>query len=221
MLPVGHSTARYLGSHILLIRVWLARRNSDQIANSTIKFVRLPSDLQSSGHVSFQVSADVDFTALVAKGQIVNDWVCAAHKNVTTFPCVTATATMSDRTTQSDLKLKLKDVVVAVRDVTEWHDLGLQLGLPEHVLKLIEAHPNIEGHRRMMLSKWLESDPQASWEKLIAALMTLRRKDVAENIRRQLLRQNAAALKQDERQLVARNLSAGVEQEKNQRKHYY
>ena len=92
---------------------------------------------------------------------------------------------MSDR--PSDIKLELKDVVLAVREVTEWHDLGLQLGLPEYVLKVIASHPNVEEHQRMMLSKWLESDPSASWEKLAAALFTLGKKVSAENVRRQFL----------------------------------
>ena len=92
---------------------------------------------------------------------------------------------MSDR--PSDIKLELKDVVLAVREVTEWHDLGLQLGLPDYVLKVIASHPNVEEHQRMMLSKWLESDPLASWEKLAAALFTLGKKVSAENVRRQFL----------------------------------
>ena len=104
---------------------------------------------------------------------------------------------MSDRPTPSDLKLELKDVVVAVWDVIEWHDLGLQLGLPENLLRSIEVdHPNIGDRRRMMLSKWLEFDPEASWEKLIAALMTIRKKDVTENIKRQFLQQSEADTKQ-------------------------
>ena len=92
---------------------------------------------------------------------------------------------MSDR--PSDIKLELKDIVLAVREVTEWHDLGLQLGLPEYVLKVIASHPNVEEHQRMMLSKWLESDPLASWEKLAAALFTIGKKVCAENVRRQFL----------------------------------
>ena len=92
---------------------------------------------------------------------------------------------MSDR--PSDIKLELKDVVVAVREVTEWYDLGLQLGLPDYVLKVVASHPNVEEHQRMMLSKWLESDPSASWEKLAAALCTIGKKVSAEKVRRQFL----------------------------------
>ena len=57
---------------------------------------------------------------------------------------------MSDRL--SDIELKLQHVVVAVKDVTEWYDLGLQLGLSDASLRLIASNPDIEGRMRMMLS---------------------------------------------------------------------
>ena len=56
----------------------------------------------------------------------------------------------------------------------------------------------------MMLSKWLESDPSASWEKLAAALFTLGKKASAENVRRQFLGllpvQSGAVVEQDAKQ---------------------
>ena len=114
----------------------------------------------------------------------------------------------------SDLKLELKDVVVAVWDVIEWHDLGLQLGLPEYVLKVIASHPNVEEHQRMMLSKWLESDPSASWEKLAAALFTSGKKVSAENVRRQFL----GLLPVQSGAVVPVQSGAVVEQDAKQRK---
>ena len=87
---------------------------------------------------------------------------------------------MSDR--PSDLKLQ--HLVIAVKDViTEWHDLGLHLGLPDSTLKLIGSSPDIEGHLRMMLSKWLDYDPEASWDKLANALNTMGKNVIAANIR--------------------------------------
>ena len=90
---------------------------------------------------------------------------------------------MSDR--PSDLTdFKLQTIVTAVKDViTDWHDLGLQLGLPEPVLKLIGSDPDIEGHLRTMLSKWLDYDPEASWDKLASALDTIGKNAIAANIR--------------------------------------
>ena len=83
--------------------------------------------------------------------------------------------------------LELKDVVLAVKEVTRWHEVGLQLGLPEEKLKLISTHPDIEGHQRMMLSKWLSYDPEASWTKLVAALRAIGERSVAEKVARQFV----------------------------------
>ena len=94
---------------------------------------------------------------------------------------------MSERP-NGDLKLpELKDLVIAVRGVVEWHDLGLQLGLPESTLALIATHPDVEGHLRMMLSKWLQFDPEASWEKLATALSKIGKNAIAANIRQQFM----------------------------------
>ena len=70
----------------------------------------------------------------------------------------------------------------------EWYDLGLQLGLPDSDLKLIDSSPDIEGHLRMMLSKWLDYDPEASWDKLANALNTIGKNTIAANIRSKYVR---------------------------------
>ena len=94
---------------------------------------------------------------------------------------------MSERPTSDLKKPELKDLVLAVKDVVKWHDLGLQLGLPEPTLASIALHPDIEGHLRMMLSKWLQYDPEASWEKLATALSKIEKNVIAANVRREFL----------------------------------
>ena len=93
---------------------------------------------------------------------------------------------MSDRL--KDLEVELRDVVVALKDVagTQWYDLGLQLQLSPSTLDTIKAdHQNVDDCKRMMLRKWLQSDPEASWEKLAAALTLSGHKTTAAAIRRQ------------------------------------
>ena len=86
-----------------------------------------------------------------------------------------------------DLKLpELKDLVIALRDLVECHALGLQLGLPESTLKLIDKHP-VEDHLRVMLSEWLQFDPEASWEKLATALNKIGKNAIAACVRREFL----------------------------------
>ena len=91
---------------------------------------------------------------------------------------------MSDRA-----QLELKDLVLAVKDVTDWYGLGVQLSLPVYMLDGIKAErlPVQEGMREM-LSKWLLSDPEASWEKLASALEAMDKGGVAENVRCQFVR---------------------------------
>ena len=94
---------------------------------------------------------------------------------------------MSERPT-SDIKLpKLKDLVIALKDLVECHALGLQLGLPESTLKLIDKHHDSKEHLRMMLSEWLQFDIEASWEKLTAALNKIGKNAIADNVRREFL----------------------------------
>ena len=90
---------------------------------------------------------------------------------------------MSERPSGDPKKPELKDLVLAVKGVVNWHDLGLQLGLPEPTLALIASHPDIEGHLRMMLSKWLQFDPEASWEKLATALGKIGQNAIAAGVR--------------------------------------
>ena len=92
---------------------------------------------------------------------------------------------MSDR--PSDVKIELKDLVVAVRGVSEWYELGLQLRLPVYILDKTEANPDFNSHMRQMLHDWLQRDPEASWEKLAAALDTIGKNVVADNVRRSFL----------------------------------
>ena len=100
-------------------------------------------------------------------------------------------------------RLELREVVIAIKDVagTQWYDLGLQLRLPPSTLDTIAAHHNVDDHKRMMLRKWLQSDPEASWERLAAALTLTGHKTIAANVRAQFVNvaiQIAAATGQDE-----------------------
>jgi hypothetical protein len=81
---------------------------------------------------------------------------------------------------------ELQHVVLAVSDVVEWFDLGLQLGLPSATLRLIAADLNtkdIKSQRLAMLSEWLKYDTAASWKKLAAALVAIGEKVAAANVR--------------------------------------
>ena len=81
---------------------------------------------------------------------------------------------------------ELKDLVIALKDLVECHALGLQLGLPESKLALIDKYP-VEDHLRMMLSEWLQFDTEASWEKLSRALGKIGKNAIAANVRQEFV----------------------------------
>ena len=92
---------------------------------------------------------------------------------------------MSDRL--NDLELELCDVILALKDVagTQWYDLGIQLRLSPSTLDTIASdHQTADDCKRVMLKKWLQSDPEASWEKLATALTLIGHETTSAAIRR-------------------------------------
>ena len=104
-------------------------------------------------------------------------------------------------TRPEDLEVELREVVLALKDVagTQWYDLGLQLRLSPSILDTIAAHHNVDDHKRMMLRKWLQIDPGASWERLAAALALIGHETTAAKVRSQFVKV-AAQLVTDEEQ---------------------
>ena len=97
---------------------------------------------------------------------------------------------MSDRL--SDLEFKLQHIVIAVKDVGEWYNLGLQLGLPDSSLAAIASHPDVKGHKRLMLSEWLKYDTEASWDKLAGALSVIGENVVSANVRSRFMKDSTS-----------------------------
>ena len=84
--------------------------------------------------------------------------------------------------------LTVNQLVVAVSTVTDWHGLGLQLGLAMSQLEQIEQHIvcQMQGPSRLMaemLNVWLKSSPTASWADLITALKAIGQNKVANDVK--------------------------------------
>ena len=78
---------------------------------------------------------------------------------------------------------KISELATVPIQPAQWYTLGLTLGLEEDVLNSIEVeqsqkHPKC---KRAMFRKWLESNPSASWNDLIKALVHIG--ETAENWR--------------------------------------
>lgn len=68
--------------------------------------------------------------------------------------------------------LTLREVENELREVAEWHQLGVQLGLTPGTLKTIENdHPrDAQRCKTEVLHFWLQNVGYVSWEKLAGAL---------------------------------------------------
>lgn len=67
----------------------------------------------------------------------------------------------------------MRDLLDAVRDVVDWHSLGVELKLSAADLRAIEVQYSVHGVARQksaMFDRWLAQDVDASWSKLAAAL---------------------------------------------------
>ena len=85
----------------------------------------------------------------------------------------------------------LRDLVIRVmpRVAPDWYNLGLQL-ISEDEVRIVEADclsSGVEVACRKMFSKWLMSDPQASWRRLVEALRAISHHTVANDIKKWLL----------------------------------
>jgi len=80
-------------------------------------------------------------------------------------------------------KLDVLSLSNELTEVVDWHQLGIQLGIPVSELSNIEAdyHKN-ERRKTETLSLWLRRTPNASWEHVVKALRQMGEKRVAENI---------------------------------------
>ena len=67
--------------------------------------------------------------------------------------------------------------------VVNWHQLGLNLGLPKHELDKIERDYQENDRQRLEMSyKWLRRTPNATWEDVVSAVQQMGENRVAENI---------------------------------------
>ena len=77
----------------------------------------------------------------------------------------------------------LKDLLKELQQVTEWHNLGLHLDVPEHKLNDIQESNsgNTDDCRREMLMVWMELEV-ATWARVIHALIHIHLPVLAANI---------------------------------------
>ena len=83
--------------------------------------------------------------------------------NLITFPGVST----------APVKPQLKDLVLL--QTTKWYNLGLQLGIEDTELDVIEENnpKDIDACKRKMFKTWLRITPSPSYQQLVEALQTV------------------------------------------------
>ena len=79
----------------------------------------------------------------------------------------------------------MKRLLTECISVSDWHTLGIQLGLTTSRLNDIHTTYHVHGVKRLkteMFDAWLKSSPNASWADLITALRNMDENRVAKNI---------------------------------------
>ena len=71
------------------------------------------------------------------------------------------------------MKPELKDLVLV--QTTKWYNLGLQLGIKDTELDVIEENnpKDIDACKRKMFKAWLRITPSPSYQQLVEALQTV------------------------------------------------
>ena len=83
-----------------------------------------------------------------------------------------------------DASLSVKNLFNATSKVHDWYTLGIQLDIEPCRLKDIQSsNLSQDNHRQEMFEVWLQSDPNASWEKLIRALDNMKYHRLSESVK--------------------------------------
>ena len=83
---------------------------------------------------------------------------------------------------------KVGNLSSELKTVTDWHQLGINLGIETHELLRIECdHQGNERRKLEMLNLWLRRNQKASWGDVVSALKEMEENRVAENIRQNYL----------------------------------
>ena len=81
--------------------------------------------------------------------------------------------------------LTLRNIDKILTEVLDWYTLGIKIGLPHRLLEEIRIDYSAYGigrQRQEMITKWLEYDTKASWDKLANALKEMGKHVVANKI---------------------------------------
>ena len=84
----------------------------------------------------------------------------------------------------------MQDLSRALVRVTDWHMLGIRLGVPPYKLKTIEQNfpRDTERYKNEMLMMWLQISPTARWRDIVRALHEMDHHVLAKKVHREYVR---------------------------------
>ena len=85
----------------------------------------------------------------------------------------------------TETPLTLRNIDEILTEVLDWYTLGITVGIPHHLLGEIQINYSAYGigrQRQEVITKWLEYDTEASWDKLANGLKDMGKHVVATKI---------------------------------------
>ena len=91
-------------------------------------------------------------------------------------------------------RVSMNEVIPLLKEVTEWEELGLYLGLSMPAIMEISRRPGVVDIKRTaMMTKLLQSDLEATWDKLAKALLNMDYKVLSSQIRKKYCSSDAGS----------------------------
>ena len=85
-------------------------------------------------------------------------------------------------------RLDVPKLFSALRDVSDWYQLGIILGiLPARLRKIEENYRGNDRRKTETLDTWLQQTPNASWSDVVSALHQMGENTVAESVQQQYI----------------------------------
>ena len=107
-------------------------------------------------------------------------------QNVVAIICVYC-CTLSIMINNFYTELILRNLIAELKTVTDWHSLGIHLGVPGHQLKKIEQDfQSMERRKAEVLQYWLGNCPaeNRSWQTIVAALKAMDCENLAKKLKK-------------------------------------
>ena len=85
-------------------------------------------------------------------------------------------------------KPDIRNLSNALKEVCNWYQLGIQLGVPTSELRKVEDEYQRSDRRKSeTLDTWLQQTPSASWSDVVSALQQMGENTVAESVRQKYI----------------------------------